>query len=186
MKKIFILPYLFTLLLITILCVLIYAAVQQAYRTSGDDPQIELASEIKDHLEQSRPLGNIFPKDTIDLTKSLAVFVMLCDSAGQVIRSSAILNNATPVLPGGIFEVAKMSGKDQVTWQPQKNVRIAIVAVKANTGGIKYVVVGRSLREIEVRESNLLSMVFVTWIMCMMVISIKASINLFRPTPPNG
>jgi hypothetical protein len=89
------------------------------------------------------------------------------------------LNNENPVLPKGVFEVVKINGEDRVTWQPQKNVRMAIVVMKVNSAQVNYVAVGRSLRETEVREGDLLFMVFMGWVICMSIISINATIYFF-------
>jgi hypothetical protein len=164
----------------TVLCLLIYASVQQEYRTSANDPQIQLAADIKNRLEQLYSIENIFPRDTIDLAKCLGVFAVLYDKDEYVIRSSALLNNENPVLPKGVFDVVKMNGEDRVTWQPQRSVRMAIVVMKVNSIHVNYVVVGRSLRETEVREGDLLFMVFVGWIICMSIISINATICFFN------
>jgi hypothetical protein len=179
MKSHIIINHLSAAIITTILCLLIYASVQQGYRTSANDPQIQLAAEIKNRLEQSRFIENIFPDDTIDLAKSPGVFAVLYDDDAHVIRSSASLNNENPVLPKGVFEAVKINGEDIVTWQPQKNVRMAIVVMKVNSAQANYVAVGRSLRETEVREGDLLFMVFVGWIICMSIISINATIYLF-------
>src|SRR5579863_1554088 len=99
MKNSFIINHLSASIITTILCLLMYASVQQGYRTTANDPQIALATEIKNHLEQSRSIENIFPGDTIDLAKSLGVFAVLFDHDARVVRSSASLNNKSPVLP---------------------------------------------------------------------------------------
>src|SRR5579863_8599259 len=122
MKNSIFINHLSASLITTILCLLVYASVQQGYRTSANDPQIQLASEIKNHLEQSRSIENIFPADTIDLAKSLGVFAVLYDHDARVVRSSGSLNNKNPVLPAGVFDHVKINDQDWVTWQPQKNV----------------------------------------------------------------
>ncbi|HEY4874234.1 MAG TPA: hypothetical protein VIH86_01555 [Puia sp.] len=179
MKNSIIINHLSAAIITTILCLLIYASVQQGYRTAANDPQIQLASEIKNHLEQSRSIENIFPCDSIDLLKTLSIFAVLYDNQCHVIESSASLNNENPILPKGVFDVVKINGEDIVTWQPKKNVRMAMVVMKVNSAQVNYVAVGRSLSETEVRESDLLFMVFIGWIICMSFISINATICFF-------
>ncbi|HSZ84839.1 MAG TPA: hypothetical protein VK787_02350 [Puia sp.] len=87
--------------------------------------------------------------DTIDLAKSLDFFAVLYNKDVDVIRSSASLNNKNPVLPKGVFDVVKISGEDRVTWQLQKNVRIAMIIIKINPAPVNYAAVGLSLRETE-------------------------------------
>jgi hypothetical protein len=179
MKKSFLLSHLSVSIAITILCLLIYASVQQTYRTAANDPQIQLAVEIKDHIERAQALENIFPRDSIDLNESLGVFAVLYDKGNHPIRSSAFLDGESPVLPSGVFEFVNANGEDRISWQPKKNVRMAMVVKKVNNANIKYVAVGRSLKETELRESSLLFLVFIGWIICLVVVSINAIFNLF-------
>jgi hypothetical protein len=186
MNNSIIINHLSAAIITTILCMLIYASVQQGYRTSANDPQVQLAADIKNRLEQSHSIENIFPADTIDLAKSLGVFAVLYDNDAHVIRSSAFLNNENPVLPKGVFDFVKINGEDRLTWQPQRNVRMAIVVMKVHAIQVNYVVVGRSLKETEVRESDLLFMAFVGWIICMSIISINAICFFNKKKISNG
>jgi hypothetical protein len=173
-------------IIITIVCLLIYASVQQGYRTSANDPQIQLASDIKEGLEQSRPIEGVFPKDSIDLTRSLSVFAALYDNNGQPLRASGYLNRAMPVLPPGVLNTAKNNGEDRVTWQPQSGVRMAMVVMKVNAANVHYVAVGRSLKEIERRESDLVFMIFAGWLICIAVILINGAIYFFMKRTEHG
>jgi len=184
MKRTFILSNLSVIAVSTVICLLIYASVQQGYRTGADDPQIQLASEIKQRLENSQSIQNFFPEDTIDLSKSFGAFAVLFDNEYHAIRWSGSLHGENPSLPKGVFDFVKSNGEDRVTWQPEKNVRMAMVVVKVNTAHVAYVAVGRSLKEIEVRESNLLFMIFVGWIICIAIISINAVIYFLTNKKP--
>jgi hypothetical protein len=180
MKNIPILSHASAAIIVTVICLLIYASGQQSYRTAANDPQIQLASEIKQRLENVQSIQNIFLNDSVDLSKSFNVFAMLLDNQCRVVHSSGFLHGENPALPKGVFEFVKTNGEDRVTWQPQPNVRMAMVIMKVNTDNINYVAVGRSLKEVEVRESNLLFMTFVGWIICIAVISINATIYFFK------
>jgi len=179
MKNIPFLSHASAAIIATVIFLFIYASVQQSYRTAANDPQIQLASEIKQRLENAQSIQNIFPDDTVDLSKSLNVFAMLLDSQCRVTRSSGFLHGENPMLPKGVFEFVKTNGEDRVTWQPQSNVRMAMVIMKIKTNNVNYVAVGRSLKEVEVRESDLLFMTFVGWIICIAVIAINAVIYFF-------
>ncbi len=179
MKNIPILSHASAAIIVTVIFLFIYASVQQSYRTAANDPQIQLASEIKYRLENAQSIQNIFPNDSVDLSKNFSVFVMLLDNQCRVTRSSGFLHGETPMLPNGVFDFVKTNGEDRVTWQPQPNVRMAMVIVKINADNVNYVAVGRSLKEVEIRESDLLFMTFIGWIICIAVIAINASIYFF-------
>jgi hypothetical protein len=179
MKNIPVLSHASAAIIVTVIFLFIYASVQQSYRTAANDPQMQLASEIKQRLENGQSIQNFFPNDSVDLSKSFNVFAMLLDNQCHVMRSSGFLHGENPILPKGVFDFVKTNGEDRVTWQPQPNVRMAMVIMKINADSINYVAVGRSLKEVEVRESDLLFMTFVGWIICIAVISINAVIYFF-------
>jgi len=172
--------------LVTVLCLVVYAAVQQTYRTAANDPQVQLATEIKNRLEQSESILPIFPSDTISLTRGLSVFAALYNADGQPISSSGFLHGQMPRLPAGVFEVTKTKGENRVTWQPEPGVRMAMVLLKINTATVQFVAVGRSLQEIELRENNLLVMVLAGWIICLTIIGVNAVFYFFLKKQING
>jgi len=152
--------------IITMIFGTIYLAVQQNYRLSAYDPQIQISEDLADALASGLPIDNVKNNlNTMDIAKSLNTFIMVFDDTGASVASSALLNNTTPSLSAGIFSYAKKNGQDKLTWQPQKGVRHAIVLTHyktATSGG--FVLVGRSLREIEMRESLLNLQVGLPWL----------------------
>ena len=61
----------------------------------------------------------------------------------------------------GVFDFVRDHGEDRVTWQPRSDVRIASVVTKTANG---YVVAGRNMREVEARESTVLKLAALGWI----------------------
>ncbi|MBA3825748.1 MAG: hypothetical protein H0X24_17850, partial [Ktedonobacterales bacterium] len=129
---------------------LVYASVQQNYRASANDPQIQMAQDARVALQAGTPAGNLVAAHTVDLASSLAPYMIIYDAQGQVMASSASLNGTTPTIPPGVLTSAKHTDVNLVTWQPAVGVRSA-VAVVAYPGG--YVLAGRSITVIEKRES---------------------------------
>jgi hypothetical protein len=68
-----------------------------------------------------------------------------------------------PTPPDGVLEIARRQGANVVTWQPRPGVRIAAVFHDVNDGSGRVVLAGRSLREVEERESRLLVMSALAW-----------------------
>jgi hypothetical protein len=79
---------------------------------------------------------------------------MIFDNNGQVIASSAKLDNQIPPLPAGVFNDAK-NKELRFTWQPEVGVREAVVMTHFNGPTPGYILAGRSLREVEVRVDEL-------------------------------
>ncbi len=128
---------------------MVYLAVQQNYRSSANDPQIQLALDARNALNNGAPIQNIVPPDAqFDISQSLAPFVIIYDAKGQVAASAAVLDGKTPALPHGVLDSAKATGMDLVTWSPGHGVRDAIAVVPYKDG---YVLAGRSIRYIEQR-----------------------------------
>ena len=72
-----------------------------------------------------------------------------------------MLFDKTPSLPDGVLQMTKALGENRLTWQPQVGVRIAAVIVASDKG---FVLAGRSLREVEIRESSAELFAIAGWI----------------------
>ena len=62
-----------------------------------------------------------------------------------------------------------MNGEDRVTWQPQGNVRIALVVTKVTGVQSGFIAAGRSLREVEKREDQLTKEVLGAWLIAVVL-----------------
>ena len=149
-------------LVITLMSALIYVCIQQEIRSSANDPQVQIGEDTISKLSAGRNAQTLVSIDMIDIDKSLSPFTIIYDNSYNVIASSALLNNHTPALPIGVFHVIDKDGKAIFTWQPADSVRVAAVVTKYNSG---YVLTGRSLREVEKRESKILYYVFSGWLL---------------------
>jgi len=162
MRRILILNYLTAMIIVTMMTGLVYVSVQQVYRNGANDPQIQLANEMNANLKAGRPIEKLWP-DSLDLQSSLGIFATLYDEHAQPLKSSALLDGKIPELPPGVFEFTKNQGEDRVTWQPRAGVRMAMVVVRGNYSPVAFIAVGRSLKEVEIREQNLLKMTAICW-----------------------
>lgn len=127
-------------------------AVQQNYRTSANDPQVQMATDARLALMNGAAPQSLVPTHAVDLAQSLAPYLIIYDASGTVVASSATLNGQTPEIPHGVLDSAKSMDMDILTWQPATGVRSAIV-VQYYDGG--YVLAGRSLKQVEIREDDL-------------------------------
>ena len=149
---------------ITAFSMLVYAAVQQVYRQSANDPQIQMAVDAAYALERDKPIDKVIPAETIDMERSFAPFYIVYNLTGQPAAGTGYLNNSLQTLPDGVLEYTSEEGQDRITWQPQPNVRIAAVIVPYKNG---YVLAGRNMSEVEDREAQTSMFAGVTWILAL-------------------
>ena len=147
--------------LITITVALVYGTVQQVYRTSANDPQLQAATEAAHWLDTGVSPRAVTGMGSVDLAWSLATHVSVYDPRGRVLASTARLGGAVPVPPIGVLDTARSQGKNVLTWQPETGVRVAAVVVPWHGG---TVLVGRSLGPIEDRETVLELFALAAWI----------------------
>ncbi len=150
--------------ILTIICLLIYATVQQAYRQSANDPQIQLSEDAAGKLAQGETPQIVITGKTVDIAKSLSPYLIVYDEGGTPVAGSGILNGKLPSVPAGVFDFTRQNFQDRVTWQPQPDVRSAIVITHFTGRSSGFALAGRSLREVEIRESRLSLIVLMAWL----------------------
>ena len=151
-------------IVLTLVYGLVCAAVQQNYRQSGNDPQIQMAEDFATTLSGGQSVDSLGkPPSLVDAAKSLSSFLIIFDDGGKPLVSSVQLDGVTPVPPAGVFDYVRKHGQDRVTWQPKRGVRIAAVVTRYTGDKPGFVLAGRSLREIEKRASNILLITGFAW-----------------------
>lgn len=140
-----------------ILCGFVNLAVQQNYRMSANDPQIQVAEDIASAVSSGNatPDQIVSPNPTQDLANTLSSFLIIYTATGTPIGSSVVLDGKIPSMPAGVSDYVNLHGEDRITWQPKPGVREAVVVTKFGGATPGFALVGRSLKEIEIRESNL-------------------------------
>lgn len=142
--------------LAVLMCGLVYLAVQQSYRSSADDPQIQMALDARTALARGVSPSQLVPAQTIDMAESLSPYLIIYDTSGRAVASSVTLDGQTPTPPPGVFDNARSKDMNKLTWMPQAGVRSAIVVIHYDNG---YILAGRSLTVVEQREDNLVQAV---------------------------
>ncbi len=165
--------FLYCLLIMSVLVGLPYLLIQQDLRQSANDPQIQMSEDLARHLSKGEAVSAIPFPESVNMSEDLGEFVSIYDDKGGPIASTAYLNGQLPKVPIGVLLYAKTHGQNRITWQPQVGARAAIVVTPYKNGAISgYVVVGRSLREVEKREDQMFSIVSLVWIGLFCLISI--------------
>jgi hypothetical protein len=137
----------------TIICLLVYVAVQQSLRTGANDPQIQMAEEAVRALERGDAIDKVVPAGTVEIERSLAPFLVIYDADGHAIAGSGALHGRPAAPPPGVFAYVRQNGEERVTWQPEPGVRLAAVVRSTPTKPAAFVLAARSLREVEKREA---------------------------------
>jgi hypothetical protein len=165
-------------LIVTGLSWLPFILIQQDIRSSANDPQIQMAEDIAAKLAAGQSMQSLVPAEQVDITRSLATYVIIFDDTGTALASSGQINGQAPTLPTGVFAYVRQNGEDRITWQPQSGVRSAIVVTQFKGASSGFVLVGRSLREVEIREDNLEHLTLFGWL-SILIVSFLASVLLF-------
>jgi hypothetical protein len=167
------------LMIVTVLCGLIYVTVQQAHRTGANDPQLQIALDLKNVIEASQSTVKSMADDSIEISKSLSVFKTLYNKNGEPVQSTGFLDGQLPCIPKTVLDFTERNRENVLTWQPQRGIRLAMVIESVKSPSIGFVAVGRSLKEVEKRESTLVTMVVVAWLVCVGVILLHLLLSYF-------
>lgn len=130
-------------------------------RQRANDPQIQIAEDTAAMLSAGQPVQSVVPNFKVDMAKSLAPYVIVFDDRGNPVASSVALGGQMPKVPQGVFGNVRKYGQVRFTWEPRRGVRAAVILKKYNNG---FVLSGRSLREVEKRESWLTLQVGLAWL----------------------
>ena len=85
-------------------------------------------------------------------------------ASGTPLAGSGRLHGAMPRMPGEVLPFARAHGGHRLSWQPEAGVRQALVIVPVRGGGKdRFVVAGRSLREVEQRKRQVLRYLALLW-----------------------
>jgi hypothetical protein len=134
----------------------IYGVVQQSQRTAANEQQIRLAEDTAEALNNGvKP--SALPQGKVDIGKSLAPFINIYDTKGEVLNGNGYLQNEVAKIPKGVLFAADGKDYHAITWQPTSDLRFAAVTVKANG---YYVLGAKSLREVEKNEQKTLQVAF--------------------------
>lgn len=181
---------------VTGVLLIVYAGIQQNYRQTLNDPQIQMAEDAAQAIRSDVSLNQIVPVGsvgTVDLATSLAPWIGVYDAEGNALVSSGTLDGAPPKPPKGVFDATKNglppivghhltvdfpANENRISWQPASDVRQAIIVVYVPQTK-QFVVAGRSMREVEEREEKLGAIIFLGWLL-LMAATLFAKILAYR------
>ena len=163
---------------------LVYLVAQQDGRWLANDPQVQLAEDAAARLDAGgRPVDQAGPT-RVDIARSLAPFVVIYGTAGDVLATDGALDGQPPIVPPGVLANARASGLNAVTWQPRPGLRFATVSVPWSGG---TVLAGRSLRLVEEHASALELIVGAGWLATLAALAVATGVIVRlwpRSAPP--
>jgi hypothetical protein len=160
------LPRLAAIVVATILFGTIYVVAQQLDRQGANEAPLRLASQVAAELREGQST-TVDAQPHVDLSRSLAAFVVVEDAQGSPTSGSGFLKGTLVSLPTGVLANAAKTGQDNVTWQPQAGLRFATVTLKV---GNQFVTAGQSLKPSEDRDGNIQLLVGLGWLVSMLVL----------------
>jgi hypothetical protein len=161
------LPILTAMVVTTILFATVYVVAQQLGRLSANDGPERLASQVAVEVQAGQST-TLDAQPHVDLSRSLAPFVVVEDASGKPVAGSGFLTGSLVAVPIGVLTTAAKTGQDNVTWQPQRGLRFATVTLRA---GDRLVTAGQSLRPSELRDQTFQLLVGAGWLAAMLVLA---------------
>jgi len=152
---------------ITLLSLMTYGVAQQSIRIGSYNPQIQMAEDAAADVAHGIKPETVIPTKTIDVSASLAPFMIVYDDRGTVLASNVVLNGKVPQIPPGVLDFAREKRQDRLTWQPAPDVRAAVVVARYVGNKPGFVLAGRSIREVENLTEKLFFDVAVGWAVAM-------------------
>ncbi|MDQ1547211.1 MAG: hypothetical protein QOH69_2115 [Actinomycetota bacterium] len=150
----------------TVLFGTIYVVAQQLERLGANDAPLRLASQVAAELREGQTT-TVDAQPHVDLSRSLAPFVVVEDAQGRASDGSGFLKGSLVSLPTGVLANAAKSGEDNVTWQPASGLRFATVTLRV---GDQFVSAGQSLKPSEDRDGTIRLLVGSGWLVSMLVL----------------
>lgn len=167
--------------MVSLLCMLVYAAAQQNFRQSANDPQYQLAQDAVNAINKGADPKLLSGTQQLDLASTLSPYVIIYDANGNPVGNNITLNGQIPKPPAGALNEARSNGANSVTWQPRQGIRQATVMMAAQRGYL--VVAGRSLQNTEEHIYRLGIMVFFGWgasLVVMLVIGVLQELMISK------
>jgi len=168
---------------------MVYAAGQHVLRAGANDSQTQQAEDAAAQLAAGVAPSRVAAGPPVDLARSLAVTISVVDETGRVLASTGQLDGPPARPPLGTLRAAGAGGRNVVTWQPRPGVRqAAVISAYRGSDGAGTVVVTRSLRLVEQRETDLAQIVGLGWLFALAGAALAALLaaRWWRPGGPAG
>ncbi|MCU1585074.1 MAG: hypothetical protein JWM49_1630 [Microbacteriaceae bacterium] len=171
------LPWIGALVILIVFTLMTYGVMQQIERQGANDGPLRLASEVSSELARgSGTTIDAMPR--VDLSNSLAPFVVVFGVDGKPSSGNGYLHGALASPPSGVISTARKAGQGSVTWQPSTGLRFATVSIRS---GDRVVMAGQSLAPSEHRTESIGTIIAMGGLGAVLILVLTfASWELFR------
>lgn len=150
---------------------------QQVLRRGANEPQYDMVRQFSSELASGTKPKEAIPPGYVDAATSLEPFTIFYDEQDVPQAGTGYLDQSKPTPPAGVFDYARQHGMNVLTWQPRRDVRIAVVMKHVSGNNPGFLLAGRSLRNVEQGESLLWWMTLVGWIFLMIATALGVFIG---------
>ncbi len=171
--KLFLSYWLIPATVLTISIAAVYGAVQQNYRQNANDPQIQLAQDAAANLSNGASIQEVLQDPNIQVNTLFGSYVAVFDDSGKFVVGVGPIPINHPSPPSGVFDFAR-TREHRFTWQPDSTTRDAVVLVHYPGNNAGFVLAGRSLREVEIRERQLVTKLCFGWLVGLAILALEA------------
>jgi hypothetical protein len=151
---------------------------QGLLRRGANKPQIQMGATYASKIESGIKPADAIPRNNVDIENSLEPFTIFYDDDGAPVTATGHLNQAIPTPSRGVFSYVRLHADrtDNITWQPQPNVRIAAIIRRVSGLHPGFLITGRSLRLVEQQENILRNVVFGGWFLVVFLLIAGATL----------
>jgi hypothetical protein len=150
-----------------------YSMVQQEARLSANVGPITTAESAKHLLESGSRPEKVIVGQKANLRSDYHIFSIVTDTNRRILASSAQLDGKTPLPPKGVFDYTAKHGSEQITWEPAKDVRLAIYTTTYKfADGSGYIISGQPLKITEDRIGKITLIAITAWVIIIAWVSL--------------
>ena len=140
-----------------------YVIVQQDLRMGVNDTQAEIAGNVDLALGEGTPYKFFNSANPVKIGKSLTPYLILYGLDGKPLGGNGAMEGNYPTPPKGVFDYVLSHKEDRFTWEPKPGVREAVVIRLHDGTSPAYILVGKSLTEVEKHIAQLSLLTQILW-----------------------
>jgi hypothetical protein len=171
------LPWCAALVITSLAFATIWIVALQFDRLAAVETPERLASQVAAEIRGGQT-STIDAQPHVDLSRSLAAFVVVENAQGSATSGSGYLSNALVSLPTETLGRAAASGTAFDSWEPRPGLRFATVTVRV---GDQFVSAGQSLSPTESRDASFAPIIGGAWLLAL--IALGAAFAAWWRTP---
>lgn len=150
---------------ITILAGTAYVLAQQSARIDANDKSTDMVNLVSVRLANGAEPTQAVPEYNSDVSANDLAFAVITSKDRQVLASTLNINNNFSILPPrDVFDNA-VNKTNSLTWQPSKNIRLAIsIRLESVDSKEYYILGGHSLRNTDEKIEKYISLALAGWL----------------------